>query len=680
MSNRVFKKVFGGGDELGAVSPTSEDEAPVALFTKSKKALTINPYQLLNDDLSESEEKGGDDEDAAAAGAEEDSSKPDDDNSQATTTKKKRRKKRPGKKKNDNNDRVGGGSSAVDTELEDAEESQRQKQQKATTRPTRKNESDAVSSSSGKTAFEELFKIDSKYLNSEFELKRIFGSKVINYERSKAGQRRIYRHSKLVMPKEQWPSVSGSGISMSYLNTVDGYPYFKFDHNLHYQDVQKEFMRAVDTLNPDNIVSILRLHPYHIDSHIQLSDMAKSAEDMSVAADLVEGAIHCLENAFHVRFCLNNPACRLDYKFQENRPFFILLFKHLVFVGQRACHRTALELCKRLLCLDPVSDPLCATLMIDFYALKGNEAQWFVDLYRFWEKPKNLDQLPNFSYSIALAHHLLSLKENPEIELSQKADALIQYAVLMFPSVLLPLLEKVGVQIDNRAKHHNYLNSFAQSSQSRSLRLLCELYVWRTHHVWKEPSVLGWLEKNVTIILDRVDASDPVVKDYEGKRKRRYLATTPRNILRHVLLTDNKDLTFNFPPELSKEPILNYDPLPPPDAVDIYNMKEFQTRRTRTGTGRGGILNMLLDSLWNDLNAVPPNDQPPQLGAAERPPARLAAADGENPPIALGAGLQQSVTALLDAMRDLLTNANGRPEGEAADGEDSATDADARED
>lgn len=63
---------------------------------------------------------------------------------------------------------------------------------------------------------------------------------------------------------------------------------------------------------------------------------------MSVAADLVEGAVHCLENAFHVRFSLTNPSCRLDYKFQENRPFFILLFKHLVFVGQRACHRTAL--------------------------------------------------------------------------------------------------------------------------------------------------------------------------------------------------------------------------------------------------------------------------------------------------------------------------------------------------
>ncbi len=59
---------------------------------------------------------------------------------------------------------------------------------------------------------------------------------------------------------------------------------------------------------------------------------------------------------------------------------------------------------------------------------------------------------------------------------------------------------------------------------------------------------------------------------------------------------------------MSKEPILNYDPLPPPDAVDIYNMSEF-TRSSHNsigggeGRGRGGILNMLIDSLWNDLNA-----------------------------------------------------------------------------
>jgi hypothetical protein len=52
---------------------------------------------------------------------------------------------------------------------------------------------------------------------------------------------------------------------------------------------------------------------------------------------------------------------------------------------------------------------------------------------------------------------------------------------------------------------------------------------------------------------------------------------------------------------------------------------------------------------------------------------------GAEPPIAVGAGLQQSVTALLDAMRDLLTNVNHNGadgEADAADGEQSGSDTD----
>jgi hypothetical protein len=147
--------------------------------------------------------------------------------------------------------------------------------------------------------------------------------------------------------------------------------------------------------------------------------------------------------------------------------------------------------------------------------------------------------------------------------------------------------------------------------------------------VWKEPSVLVWLERNVGVVLDTVDAQDALVRDYEGKRQRRYKATTPRSILRHIILTDNKDLTFNFPPvikqhllvcmayqlilyvlqELSKEPIMSTDPLPPTDSIDIY---KFQQIRHTNPNRRAGILNMLIDSLWNDLNAQqqPPRDQP----------------------------------------------------------------------
>jgi hypothetical protein len=66
--------------------------------------------------------------------------------------------------------------------------------------------------------------------------------------------------------------------------------------------------------------------------------------------------------------------------------------------------------------------------------------------------------------------------------------------------------------------------------------------------VWRETTVPGWLEKNVNIVLDKADRNDSIVGDYEAKRKRRYQATTPRNILRHMLILDNKELSVNLPP------------------------------------------------------------------------------------------------------------------------------------
>ena len=172
-----------------------------------------------------------------------------------------------------------------------------------------------------------------------------------------------------------------------------------------------------------------------------------------------------------------------------HRSFFILLFKHLTFVGQRACYRTALELCKRLLTLDSDNDPLCATLMIDFYALKSNEYKWLIDLFNFWEPIKNLSQLPNFAYSAALASQLLYLEsQNPgpkekikskegasnkhtrsmtkeELEeLSRTSDKLLQYALLMFPSVLRPLMDKCSIQGDSRSSSHPYFNCISPNA------------------------------------------------------------------------------------------------------------------------------------------------------------------------------------------------------------------------
>merc|ERR1711892_1469714 len=77
--------------------------------------------------------------------------------------------------------------------------------------------------------------------------------------------------------------------------------------------------------------------------------------------------------------------------------------------------RTALELCKLLLGLDPVSDPLAVVLLLDFYALRARQYRWLVDLYTAWDPERNLHQLPNMSYSPALATFHLSIAEEPDL-------------------------------------------------------------------------------------------------------------------------------------------------------------------------------------------------------------------------------------------------------------------------
>lgn len=61
------------------------------------------------------------------------------------------------------------------------------------------------------------------------------------------------------------------------------------------------------------------MHPYHVDSQIQLSDLSKQSEDSQVAAELVEIALHTMELGMDSRFSVQSSNSRLEYKYQENR-------------------------------------------------------------------------------------------------------------------------------------------------------------------------------------------------------------------------------------------------------------------------------------------------------------------------------------------------------------------------
>lgn len=83
-----------------------------------------------------------------------------------------------------------------------------------------------------------ILQVDPKFLNAENELRRIFGSKVVNsFEKGhqtgtsrqiRGGKRGSHNHRKtvLVSPLDHWPRWDGS-LSMELLETRDGYHYFR---------------------------------------------------------------------------------------------------------------------------------------------------------------------------------------------------------------------------------------------------------------------------------------------------------------------------------------------------------------------------------------------------------------------------------------------------------------------
>ncbi|KMQ98420.1 transcription factor 25 [Lasius niger] len=431
---------------------------------------------------------------------------------------------------------------------------------------------------------EDILTIQHKHLNPYNELKRIFGSKTVQAERNKRRSRGRFGHLKktwLVCPRDNWPPIGKSGLTMSLdysVETTGNVQYFAYEHSTSYKQIQLKFLQAVESLNPENII---------------IAELCKLSEDLPMAAEFIERALYCLECAFHPSFNVTTAQCRLDYRKQQNRALFITLFKHLGFVGGRACYRTSLEFCKLLLSLDPEGDPLAVVLSIDFYALRAKEFEWFVEFCDLWESSRNLTQLPNIAYSLALAHFRLGNKDD--------ADRLLQNALIMFPGVLIPLLEKCNIQTDAKVMQHDFFNSKAQTSTSPALEKLQNLYIVRSFHLWKETDILPWLEECVHAVLNRIESKDEYIKYCQVKRSKRYQGRLPKNILRHIILADMKEVIVNVQEIQNEGPVLSHDPLPPIDSIDIYKRP---VANDRIAQNSSNFLSLFFSSLFTDIDGA----------------------------------------------------------------------------
>nr|CAG4646493.1 EOG090X0BCY [Macrothrix elegans] len=542
MSNRALKKLHGGKDELSALASTLQlddeenDEMAIIAPTRAnrKKKQAINMFDLLNEDAS----------DMGSA----DANSPENDESDGvveppsaqigTKPKKKTKKKKKQQQQIIENEDDFDFESEFYVPEDSISNGQNSK------------------GSPRKIPEKNMLAVDQKNLNPENELKKIFGSKIINAAQKKKARGRVHVKSTWLMnPKDNWHHIKKTGLSMSLDYSKDGCYYFKYEHSRDYRQIQFSFWEAVSSLNPANIVTIVNLYPYHIDSLIQLSDICRMGEDPQMATELIERALYILESAFHPSFNFATGNCRLDYKRTEN--------------------------------------------------------------------------------SAALA------------------DEYLYKALMMFPGVLIPLLDKCSIQADTRVTTHEYFSPIKPVSVLPSLNNLMQLYVGRSFHIWKDAELLPWLERNAHRCVEEINRNPSVTLDYEDKRKKRYQGT-PRNIYRHILLSDIKDATATLPQELTNTAVMSFDPLPPVDSISSYSRpSRLSNTTTAANQLEGGFLGSLLRSLMPGFNPQEVVNQ-----QAERPPVAI-----ENPPEeegaagdGAGANLQRSVVTLVTAMRDLLSS------------------------
>lgn len=309
MSYRILRKLQQGNeleikeqiDEVSDGADADYDNSSIGSTTRKK--ININRFDLLNQQqsLSESEVKEDDNDETERDGAGGTHQNP---NLAETKKRKKKKKKKTGGKYMSSSARR---SSEDNADAED-DFTRTVKEvdklfgggefEKSENSPAVAN---SVAGGSGAGA-KSLLSVQHKNLNPQYEMKRMFGSKVVadqqNKRRNNRGAPRILKSTYLVNPKDNWPPVGKSGIYMNLVQAPEqplggsgskavekNVVYFAFEHSPSYRQIQQKFLQAVESMDSDNIIKIINQHPYHVDSLIQLSELCKMSEDHAMASE-----------------------------------------------------------------------------------------------------------------------------------------------------------------------------------------------------------------------------------------------------------------------------------------------------------------------------------------------------------------------------------------------------------
>lgn len=177
----------------------------------------------------------------------------------------------------------------------------------------------------------------------------------------------------------------------------------------------------------------------------------------------------------------------MSFQVDANKPFFIALFGYASLLGRRGCHRTAAEVLRLLLALDPELDPKASLLCFDYFCLRTTEpAKLLIPFVSEWESAQHLSifGLPSYAYSTALAKHLAKTQEeeSPTVSIADlklwlslktpfdmSAWQLACRALLLYPTLFHAIAKHCGY--DN-IDHNNFVQVSGDGIHATLVRCL----------------------------------------------------------------------------------------------------------------------------------------------------------------------------------------------------------------
>ena len=428
-----------------------------------------------------------------------------------------------------------------------------------------------------------LLKIDTRSLNPNFELNKIFGKNVIidrnknsGYNKNSQQIKSLYPRSLFVEPRIGiWAPCQKLALSMNMVDEKSNS--FCYTHTSAYRATEKRFRLAIE-LNQTHIFNEIQAdRPYHVNTLLQLSDYYNSQQDYNSEREMLEKCIYGLEAAFDSRLSLADDKLYLNYKNPENRGLFICIYRLALSLSRRACNKTAFEYCKLCFKLDR-SDPLGIWLMIDHFALLSGHYQWIVDLFGSKDDTfKQLKKLPNWNYSAALAAYRL---QNDESFTSSGSDSdavkSMVSAIIRFPGLLILLTEALNIDVSDSEK----AKLLSMDNSEKYLIALYKLYVERSVNCWSGDQIMPFLynctQRALSAFREYLDPSDDnshnkyKLQIEQSEILRSSYKKLPDNILRHFMLSGLKEPQTFIMKNYGTEKIFCYDPFPPKDGIITY--------------------------------------------------------------------------------------------------------------